>query len=280
MPSAFGMIDESIWRRDKEFRALPRGAQCTFLQLLSQRDVDCAGVLTLHVDLLAKGCDEITPEDIRHDLKTLETARFIFVDDDTDELLIRSYARRVSARSPNQLKGALKAAKTLSSPKLRHELSVELRRVGTAEAIRTADTIDPGGNPSEGDTEPPPNPLGNPSGRGIPSEGVRNPPSCSSVVDQSSPNVVGQVGVRTPKRPHCHKHPDDDTDENCRVCRLRRLWDEQHATQTTDANRAARTAFWAEVRPAPCCDEHGMTTDEHDRASRCPNHDWTVIANA
>lgn len=258
MANAFGMIDESIWRRDREFRALPRGAQCTFLQLLSQRDVDTAGVLTLHVDLLAKGCDEITSEDIRHDLKTLEAARFIYVDDDTDELLIRSYVRRVTAKSPNALKSALKLARTLASPKLRHILAGELRRIGKAETVSTANEIDPGDNPSGSDLKDIADPIRIPSERGIPSGRDSEPPSYSSVTALASPTVVGLVGegpalaanVDNASQPSgddpppmfCSKHMPDGTTDACQGCRRQRerfeAWEERHRDDEAVARRA------------------------------------------
>ena len=43
MANAAGMLKESIWR-DKEFRALPRGAQATYAQLISQKELDRAGM--------------------------------------------------------------------------------------------------------------------------------------------------------------------------------------------------------------------------------------------
>lgn len=231
MANAFAMIDEAIWRKDQDFRRLPRFAQCTFLQVLSQRDVDCAGILTLHVDLLAKGCDELTAEHIWTDLKALQAARFVYYDTDTDELLVRSYIRRIAARSPNILKAALKAARAVVSPKLRSVLAAELRRLNKAEATACADEIDAGWNPSETLPEG----LPNPSERGNPSGTLPEPPSCRSVVAAESPSVDGQVGGtrargsarddtnasttpgNEPPR-HCPKHMPDGTTDDCRHC--------------------------------------------------------------
>ncbi|WP_166905943.1 hypothetical protein [Mycobacterium sp. DL440] len=291
MANAFAMIDEAIWRRDKDFRALPRFAQCTFLQLLSQRDVDCAGILTLHVDLLAKGCDELTADDIWGDLKALEAARFVYYDTDTDELLVRSYIRRIAARSPNILKAALKAARAVVSPKLRSVLAVELHRLNKAEATAVANEIDAGWNPSETLSEPFPNP----SETGNPSRTLPEPPSCSSVVDQLSPSVDGCVGgtrargsARTeptqPKpdlnepSPFCPGHP-DGTDRPCGPCgRARKRYDEWHAAQAVAATEAQK-ARNAAIRDCPDCDPVGwlLDPDTHEPvepATRCTHHDW------
>ncbi|MEV5360595.1 hypothetical protein AB0K45_09650 [Micrococcus luteus] len=304
MANAFGMIDESIWRRDREFRALPRGAQCTFLQLLSQRDVDTAGVLTLHVDLLAKGCDEITPEDIRHDLKTLEAARFVFVDDDTDELLIRSYVRRVTAKSPNALKSALKLSRTLASPKLRHVLAGELRRIGKADTTAVADEIDPGGTPSGRDSEPVADPIGTPSERGNPSGWGSEPPSYSSVTALVSPSVGGSVGegptqtanADTAPRPpandppprYCPKHMPDGTDAPCGACgghrQRRERWDAEHAADDIHAEDRRRISAQAAINGCRLCDPDGHIRmpdllGDGEHYTTCP-HDAAAIERA
>lgn len=277
MANAFGMIDESIWRRDRDFRALPRGAQCTFLQLLSQRDVDCAGVLTLHVDLLAKGCDEITTEDIRDDLKSLEQSRFVFVDDDTDELLIRSYVRRVTAKSPNALKSALKVAKGLASPKLRFILASELRRLDKADATTVADLIEPSQNPFGTHSEP----IGKVSEGGIPFESHSNPPSCSSVIAVEARSVVGKVGrgeSANPPPQFCDRHP-NGTNANCRDCGAARTRRETWDALQIVANRKRAEERREIANQCQDCDEGGWQLDDDgltaEPAIKC-DHSVTV----
>lgn len=266
MANAAALINEGMWRRDRDFRALPRLAQCTYLQLLSQKDLDCAGVLTLHIDLLAKGCAELTIENLWEDFKTLEAARFIFVDADTDELFIRSYVRLVSAKSPNAYKSALKVARMVNSPKIRAQLAAELRRLGRKDAAETADDINP--------LEPRQNPVGTPS------EPVRIPsggdiPSGTPGISTSSVPVLtsvgGSVGEVPPPR-FCDKHP-NGTDENCGACGVRRKahdrWTEQNAQRIADR----RAEFWAAVRACPDCDDNGNFDDGH-RVYKCPAHEW------
>ena len=179
MANAAALINEGLWRKDREFRALPRTAQCTFLQVLSQKDLDTAGVLTLHLELLAKGCDELTIEQLRADFACLEAARFVFVDYDTDEMLVRSYVRLVSAVGGPKNRAWLsvpKNARLVVSPKLRHELALELRRLRRKDADDLAAEIHPAPTPSE----PPSNPL--PTGSEPPSNsgGGSNPPKIST----------------------------------------------------------------------------------------------------
>lgn len=274
MANAAALIQESLWRNNPDFRRLPRTAQCTFVQLCSTRDLDCAGQLTVHIDLLAKACDEITVEDLWHDLKSLEVARFIFVDTDTDEMLIRSYVRLVSARSPNAYRSALKAAKMINSPKLRVELAKELRRLGKADASVTADEIMPDETPSESHLDP----IETPSRSDIPSEPHREPPVSVPVLGHLS-SCGGQVGRGAPPNPYCQKHP-NGTERPCGGCKLakdaRADWDAE--TKRLDKKRLAD--FWDEVRACDDCDPYGRLEDGNELAGRCKNHDWSVIANA
>ncbi len=55
MANAAGFIHESIWR-DDHWRILSRPAQALYMQLLSQKELDCAGILPLPPNKWAKGC--------------------------------------------------------------------------------------------------------------------------------------------------------------------------------------------------------------------------------
>lgn len=292
MANAFAMIDEAIWRRDRDFRRLPRYAQCTFLQVLSQRDIDCAGILTFHVDLLAKGCDELTADRVWADLKALQAARFIYYDTDTDELLVRSYIRRIAARSPNVLKAALKAARVVASPKLRSVLAAELRRLNKSDATACANEIDTGWTTSE----TLPKGLPTPFERGNPSETLSEPPSCRSVVALGEPSVVGHLGEarargsaqdadtasadpRNEPPRNCPKHP-DGTNDNCGPCgnfrRAHERWekrDRQRRAQAASdvARQAAELKAQAIANCGLCRDNDGylpnqVVCDHVDRA--------------
>lgn len=216
MANAGAIIREPLWR-DRDFRKLPRLAQCTYMHLLSLKDLDCAGVITLNLQVWIKGCDELTVDALKRDLEALEAARFVFVDYDTDELLVRSYARLVSVRSPNAWKSAMKAALLLESEKLRRELATEFRRLNRADANAIADQLNP--------SEPPPDPIRNPSEGDNPSGTHSKPPVSVSVSEPESPSVGGYLGGR----PHCSKHPNGDSGEACGGCAQVRKWDEQHA---------------------------------------------------
>jgi hypothetical protein len=296
MANAAGMLKESIWR-DKEFRALPRTAQATYAQLISQKELDRAGMQPLQIAKWAKGCDEITDSDISDDLKVLEQHRFVFVDDDTDELFIRSYMRHCEVvRYPNILKNALRCAGLVASEKLRHELAQELRRLRKADADRVADAIEPADfepetlkgsetkiNPSE--TVPERlkgfgtllEPQGYGSGSGSVTLG-------SSQVGEGPDESRGdETAARTdrddPPPEHCSKHP-DGTDDPCRGCaaaREHREHRERWEARQPERVAAQRAAFWAEVRADPDCDDRGYIEPEAGRVRRCPHHDWSQL---
>lgn len=144
-----------IWT-DPDFRALPRTAQALYAQLISQKEINNAGVLPLMLSKWAKGCDEMTSTAIVADLAALVDGRFVVVDTDTEEVLVRSFIRNDGVlKQPNVFKNALRCAEAVDSPAIRAALAVELRRTGRADAVRTADIL----SPSETDSEPIDNPF-------------------------------------------------------------------------------------------------------------------------
>jgi len=257
MANAAAFINEGLWRKDREFQKLPRTAQCTYCQVLSQKDLDTAGGLTLNLDVMAKACDELTVEQLKADLTVLEERRFVFVDYDTDELLVRSYVRLVSWNSPknNAGKSVPKNARMIASPKLRHELALELRRLRRRECDDLAEEIDP--TPSG----PPSDSLPTPSEN----EGASDPLSTSTVLVPVSPSVVGSVGEEP--SPFCPKHP-NDTEDSCFACgQARRSYPERLAKWKEDQAAARRAA----IKACKLCDEMGMREVPPNAIARC-NH--------
>lgn len=129
MPRSRATIQFAIWR-DKEFRALSPTAQLAYFMLVSQRDVSQAGTMPLVPERWARGCDSLPVDHLEVGLGELEQARFVYIDDDTEELLIRSLIRNDGiADQPNVLLSAIREAKITESDLLRRVLASELRRV-------------------------------------------------------------------------------------------------------------------------------------------------------
>ena len=291
MANSAGMLKESIWR-DKDFRALPRAAQATYAQLLSQKELDRAGMLPLQVSKWAKGCDGMTEAELWTDLKLLEARRFVFIDEDTDELFVRSYMRHSEVtKYPQFLKAAIRCAGLVASEYLRAELAAELRKLGRSEAAKLADELNPSGTlpePSRNGAETPPEPFENPSVTVNPSGTVREPSGVGERVGEVTlvSGLVGGARAREPNAdtsptpdpdepppPHCPKHMPDGTPDDCGPCggyrRARKRWDEQHG----GALAQRRAAFWRTVRACPDCDDNG-NFDDGNRVFKCPAHEW------
>jgi hypothetical protein len=279
MPNSAGMLKESIWR-DPDWRRLPRAAQATYAQLLSQKELDRAGMLPLQVSKWAKGCDEVTEDALRDDLKLLEARRFVFVDEDTDELFVRSYMRHSEVtKYPQYLKSATRCARLVGSLKLRRELAAELRRLRVGDAVKAANEIDPDGtvpepspHPDVRVPEPSPNPSVTVNGSGTLPEPCRGGERVGVVT-----SLGGSVGEPPPK--FCDRHP-NGTDDKCGACGIRRkardAWDEQHVATLAAAEAERRLARARELADCTGCDEYGWVLDENrqpiEPAVRC-RHD-------
>lgn len=180
-----------IWD-DDDWKALSPRAQWFYMLLASQPDITKAGVLGLtskRWSRLASGPS--VAEQIALAMAELERTRFIVVDTETEELLIRSYMRSAEVdKVPNVLKCAIRQARDVYSPKLRAELVVELRRLEVPIADAAADAMER--------LLPEPSPKGsgkgslkgsaNPSSKGSPNGGERERESSSSSVSSNSPS--------------------------------------------------------------------------------------------
>lgn len=147
MARAHARILVSIWD-DPDFQELSAAAQRLYLLLLSQDSLNNAGRILLTVKRWAAGCRETAPADIRRALGELDAARFVVVDDDTEEVLIRSFIRNDGiVKQPQMMKNALREALGVRSPRLRSVLAAELRKLRREDAAFTAEQIDPGFEP-------------------------------------------------------------------------------------------------------------------------------------
>lgn len=173
----------SIWE-DPDFLSLTPSAQRLFMFLISQPDLAHDGVIALRERRWSKKAAGLTVAQIGADLDELSAARFTLVDEDAEELLVRSFIRRDKVyRQPNVLRAAADHLATVSSPMIRAAIGTELARIQTfAEDIPAgskdvlAGMLEACGNPS---ANPSANPPGDGKGSGNPS-GAKSPPDESS----------------------------------------------------------------------------------------------------
>lgn len=259
MANALGLIQESIWR-DEDWRKLSRGAQALYMQLLSQKEVDCAGVQPLMPTKWAKGCAGLTTDQVMEDLDELQQHNFVIYDEGTDETLIRTYIRNSNVmKVPNMRKSARRAATLVASPKIRAALATELRATGDPECASTADEIDPEAAAKPAVSKQIAEPFRNPSGTLPEGSGVGK----GKGVTHLSSTQGGSA------RPICSKHPDGNSEGNCRGCMKSRLWDETHAAEIAADELEQKRRWRAVVASCPDCQGTNLIEVAENRVVKC-----------
>jgi hypothetical protein len=220
--------------------------------------------------------------DVAGALGRLREARFVLVDEDTEEVLIRTLIRNDEAyKTPGMLKSILKSAEHTQAPALRRELAVELGRLdalegkkaeeGTALIAATRVALLPNGTPPDDGvihrSEPIPDGIGDGITDGflgthpryLPNHSTEPIPDTSVSVSVSVPslalveNLGGEELPPPPdEAPPCKKHQDWDRDEipDCGGCgRARARWEaDREAYRQRQVAKAAK--------PKPMCRTH------------------------
>jgi hypothetical protein len=129
MARGHGRILTSIWD-DSDFLALDEREQRLYLFLISQPNLNHAGLLPMTLRRWSRKAHGLTSAELEKRLQALETARFIVTDDDTEELLIRSFVRNDGVWKQPKVMGAMvSGAMEISSRRLRRALLAEVDRV-------------------------------------------------------------------------------------------------------------------------------------------------------
>ncbi len=253
-----GRVLCAIWR-DRDFRQRSIAAQRLYMLLLSQANVNNAGVLPLQVSKWAKGCDQTRSDDIQAALDELAEHRFVFYDEDTEEALIRSYMRNDGVMKHKYIwTNALRCAEHTESPVLREVLAEELLRTRRKDAEAVAATLM--GMPPEPD----------PDGIPIPSETDSNDQCHSDAIEitrgrgkgrgKGEPSVATQVGEGP--RPECSKHETNYEGGSCLPCKRRREWDKAHPEYFAQLEAEERQR--KELLRINCPRCHGLSTYEDE----------------
>lgn len=117
----------SIWG-DDDFLALSGAAQRIYLMLLSQPNLNHAGLIPLTTKRWARYGGSV--EDVEASLVELDGAGYVLCDSDREEVLVRSLIRgdRVY-KQPQVMAAAVKDAAGITSPRLRSALATEVARI-------------------------------------------------------------------------------------------------------------------------------------------------------
>jgi len=126
MARSHGRIMAAIWN-DGDFIAMRGSAQRLFMFLLSQPDLSHAGLVPMRVNRWAKKAEDSTPATVRDDLAYLDERGFVVADDDTEEVLIRTFVRNDGVyKQPKVMLRMREDAQQIESPRLRAAFRAEL----------------------------------------------------------------------------------------------------------------------------------------------------------
>lgn len=167
-----------IWE-DRDFLALTGDAQRLFMFLLSQPDLAHSGVIALRERRWSRKSADGTSAGVEKALTDLAAARFLVVDWDSEEILIRSLIRRDRIfKQPNVMRAAVDNVPLIESQAILCALVTEMERIRREFPDLTTNQTDVIGEMEKAlaervqlEPEPTPgkpaqNPSVNPSGKG------------------------------------------------------------------------------------------------------------------
>ena len=250
MARHYGRIATAIWR-NPDFQRLSINAQRAYLMLVSQPDITPCGVLALTVRRWAGYSLTDTPDAVDDALNELAESRFIVVDDEAEEVLIRTFIKYDGGSGNDLRRRAIRdSVAGITSPSIADVVRSEMERAGIS--------------------IPPRSPI-----EGVSKESRYSPVVVTKGDHQLEPQPTTGRGEGKPlesaSTPQCSKHETPDHVEPCRVCKRVREWQEQQPHPNDLARRRRRQ----EIDACPDCDPNGLTLD--DRPRRC-EHKATVAS--
>ncbi|WTW96578.1 hypothetical protein OG216_25855 [Streptomycetaceae bacterium NBC_01309] len=145
-PRGHAFIYTAIWN-DPDYRNLTFLEQWMYEHLLSQEDLSRAGHIALRPRRWANAARDMTEDQITTALYGLAAARYVLIDVDAMELLIRTFVYHDKIwKQPKMMGTAAVDAALISSPQLRNALAIEMGRIPLDELSDTP-TRDAKGNP-------------------------------------------------------------------------------------------------------------------------------------
>jgi hypothetical protein len=246
MARSYANIFTAIWE-DEEFTALSSDAQRAYFMLVTQPDITACGSLALTLKRWASLVRAGDRDKLQPALVELDAAEFVKIDDDTEELLVRTFVKHDGGhKHATRLKAVLSYAQALRSKRLRSSLALEFHKLG----VDTASLVGP-----EWDS----------SGTQVAPESYRSvvvtKDEVATALRTPESTLQGRGPMPTPPdgdapaSPFCAKHP-NGTSENCRDCATaRRRFDAWHRERPSReaARRADAERRRAELANCPDC---------------------------
>lgn len=140
MTRTYGYVDCGIWD-DPEFIGLSAGAQRTYFMLITQTDISACGSLALTLRRWSRTCSS---DGINSWLLELSDARFVVMDEDTEELLVRTFVKYDGGhKHAKRVMAVVATAKAIKSPTLRYSVASELAKLGVSSGIEVPTDCQP-----------------------------------------------------------------------------------------------------------------------------------------
>jgi hypothetical protein len=126
----YASIRTDIWR-DADWLQLPSDAKLLYTLLVSHPKTSTAGVVPLQLNKWIKCAPDMTLGRIEAAVGVLVDRRYILVDYETEEVLIRTYIRynAHALGTPTVMTAALRCALVVESQRLREALECEIDRI-------------------------------------------------------------------------------------------------------------------------------------------------------
>lgn len=266
MARDYARIATSIWRNDDDFRAVSPAGKLVYLMLISQANLSACGLLDITEARWANSLG-ITREQLVKTLEHLHDRRFIILDREAEQLLIRTFVKWDGGVNNELRRKAITAATAaVTSSVIAEAVAETLAGYG----IPTRLAIGPAMGPTMGldlAVEPVDKRPSEALSEGLsdtrlvvvkernqfsnPQPATRNPdPQPGSGSREPSP-------IDGPRPPdHCPKHP-GGTDQPCVPCKRARLATEAWDTAQPARRRAAATRRQAAITACTQCDPEG-----------------------
>lgn len=128
MPRDYAQLRTDIWG-DDHWRALTPGAQWLYEYLLTSQSLTAAGVADWRPSRISKLARGLTEEMVRKYAAELARERFIIIDEDTEEVVVRSFLRHDALVNPNLWRSIGAAFAGIYSPTVKATVSAEVARL-------------------------------------------------------------------------------------------------------------------------------------------------------
>lgn len=250
MARTYATIDAGIWL-DPEFCALSAGAQRTYFMLITQTDITACGTLALTLRRWSKTCLE---QDLKAWLEELAEHRFVLIDEDTEELLVRTFAKWDGGyKHAKRVLAVVATARAIRSIPLHAAIVNELALLGVS--VATAKRLDSDSVASD-------------SRRSVVTE-VGNECTPETTLQEREPEPLDSV---EPPSEFCSRHP-KGTESPCGACKIARLRFAAWSKTVAGRDAVARTA--AAIARDTCTQCHGSGWLEDDAGNptrKCDPH--------